>query len=444
MAFIKEIAVKDLFGLYSHRIKVRNKPRVTVVAGPNGIGKSTILSMTQALMTGDGRELVKHDFHEFSVELQNGQRLNAEQIVDDDEEDPSRRLVITLFNGDEVVARDEFEPASAPHDLALPPYVEQQGPDIFFDRRMAEYLTYEEASLRYGRPRRPGQPLRQPRRGWWFDRDEDEERWNVDFIETKRLDTLIAKRHKGPRKRESDAAPIQIYLEDVTRSLGVAQRQSDRTRQIRDRSFARRLLDKASKMNVKEPLLRKRYAAISEEAERLARNGLLTDSLEVLPESRLTPTDKRILSLFLDDFEAKLRPLRPLSSRVEMLQDVIGSKFLNKRIKVDPARGVEFFAEPDDHPIAPQSLSSGEQHQLALISRLLFREKKGATVLIDEPELSLHVSWQHQMLEDLIEIARVAELSFVLATHSTAIINGQWNLVDELGPIAPPENGDGG
>jgi energy-coupling factor transporter ATP-binding protein EcfA2 len=440
MSFIKEIAVKDLFGLYDHRIEVHSKPRITVIAGPNGIGKSTLLSMTQALMTGDARELGKHDFHEFHVQLRDGHKLTVEQqIVEDDSEETSKRLHVTLAKGDRLIADDTFDPGRAPHDLSLPPYVEQQGPDLFFDRRMGEYFALEEAAARYGRPRHPGRPRQKSR--WWFDQESEDAGWDVDFIETKRLDTLIAKRHRGPRKREAEA-PIQIYLEDVAQRLTLAQRQSDRTRQVRDRSFARRLLDKASKMNVKEPLLRERYAAISREAESLARNGLLTDSLDVLPEERLTPTDKRILSLFLDDFEAKLKPLRPLSSRVEMLQDVIGSKFLNKRIEVDPARGVEFFAEPDNHPIAPQFLSSGEQHQLALISRLLFRENSGTTVLIDEPELSLHVSWQHQMIDDLVEIAKIANLSFVIATHSTAIINGRWDLVDELGPISPREGSD--
>jgi predicted ATPase len=65
----------------------------------------------------------------------------------------------------------------------------------------------------------------------------------------------------------------------------------------------------------------------------------------------------------------------------------------------------------------------------------LFREEEGTTVLIDEPELSLHVSWQHTMVDDLTEIASLVGLSFVIATHSTAIINGRWDLVEELGPI---------
>ena len=43
--------------------------------------------------------------------------------------------------------------------------------------------------------------------------------------------------------------------------------------------------------------------------------------------------------------------------------------------------------------------------------------------------------WQHEMVEDLLEIAKVSDVSFVLATHSTAIINNRWDIVDELGPL---------
>lgn len=443
MGFVRRISVEGLFGLYDHSIDVRSSPRVTVIAGPNGIGKTTLLSLTQALLSGDLRRLAKHDFKQLAVMLQDGRELSATPTtIDGEDDEPPRRIFLKVTKGDETLREEIFDAPAGSHDLALPPYVEQQGLDLFFDQRVDEHLTYDEALARYGRLRHHGKPQSSARAVW---RDDEREDWKIDFIETKRLDTLMAmgRRHRGSRKREPDSAPIHVYLNEVTQRLAIAQRQSDRIRQVRDRSFARRLLDKASKMRVKEPELRERYADIGAEAKQLARNGLLTDSLDVLPQSKLTPTDRRILSLFLDDFEAKLKPLRHVSSLVERLQSVLDSKFLNKSVGVDPAKGVQFFASPDGHPIAPEALSSGEQHQLALISRLLFRETPGTTVLIDEPELSLHVSWQHEMIDDLAEIAKVANLSFVLATHSTAIINGRWDLVEELAPFdAQKESSD--
>ena len=138
-------------------------------------------------------------------------------------------------------------------------------------------------------------------------------------------------------------------------------------------------------MSVNAEALRTRYAAVGLRASHLTANGLLADTLDVLPRGRPNPTEKRILSLFLDDFEAKLQPLDPVSAKVDRLGAIVGHKFLNKSVGIDPAKGVVFLAAPADREIAPEALSSGEQHELALISRLLFSEAPGTTVFIDEP-----------------------------------------------------------
>lgn len=433
MSFISKISVHGLFGLYDHSIELRARPRVTIIAGPNGVGKTTLLSLTQALLTGRYRDVAKRRFDQLAVSFQDGSEVRASPIVDDEAEEGMARLRLNLTSSsgsaDEVV----IEIPSVEAELALPPYVEQRGPETFFDQRMGEIISLEEARHRYGGPRAAPRHLA-PRGPKWSDQED----WKVDFIETKRLDTLIAAeaRHRNPRRRDSEVAPIHTYLRAVSRTLESARVESTRTRQRRDRNFVRRLLEtKASRATVNEPRLRERYRTIEQEAETLAKNGLLTDSLDILPEAKLNPTEKRIIKLFLDDFETKLKPLRPVASKVENLRTIIDSKFLNKKIQIDPTSGVVFKSEPSGQTIAPESLSSGEQHQLALISRLLFTEKRGTTVLVDEPELSLHVSWQHEMVEDLIQISRLADISFVLATHSTAIINGRWELVEELGPL---------
>ena len=53
-------------------------------------------------------------------------------------------------------------------------------------------------------------------------------------------------------------------------------------------------------------------------------------------------------------------------------------------------------------------------------------------MLIDEPEISLHAAWKHSFLEDISRVAEVNELQILLATHSAGIVNGRWDLVEEL------------
>jgi predicted ATPase len=439
MPFLRRIQIEGLFGLYDHEIRFRDS-RVTIVAGPNGIGKTTLLGLTRSVLQGTYRDAARAVFTRLVIESESGQVLVvspvpldesiAEDQPDRGEEIP-RRLRLELHEGEQRVAEATIEALSHPLHLALPTYVEPHGRDTYFDTRTGDLISVEEAIYRYGGRHRAGgvrEADRESQVPEWFDPDQ----WRVDFIETKRLDTLISR--GAPRRRDAGPAPIDVYLGDVRQALETARRDSAVIRQRLDRTYVRRLLNRA-KDTVNETALRERYSRIESLAGELQANGLLSDSLEVLQSGKLTPTDKRIVNLFLDDFEAKLRPLIPVSQKLEQLRAVIGGKFVNKTISVDPASGIVFLAMPDNQPISPDALSSGEQHAFALISRLLFTEQPDTTVMIDEPELSLHVSWQHAMVDDLAEIAPVAGLRFLLATHSTAIINNRWELVEELGPI---------
>jgi len=89
-------------------------------------------------------------------------------------------------------------------------------------------------------------------------------------------------------------------------------------------------------------------------------------------------------------------------------------------------------------------LSSGEQHLVALFAMLLFSAGPASIVLIDEPEISLHAAWKHSFLDDISEVARLADLQVLLATHSSGIINGRWDLTEELAymPATATESSD--
>ena len=87
--------------------------------------------------------------------------------------------------------------------------------------------------------------------------------------------------------------------------------------------------------------------------------------------------------------------------------------------------------------IPVEDLSSGEQHLVALFTMLLFSAHENTVILIDEPEISLHATWKHQFLSDIMKISSLRGIQVILATHSTAIINGQWDITRELS--LPPE-----
>ena len=77
-------------------------------------------------------------------------------------------------------------------------------------------------------------------------------------------------------------------------------------------------------------------------------------------------------------------------------------------------------------------LSSGEQHEVVLLYELIFNVKPDILVLIDEPEISLHITWQKEFLNDLLRIIKIQNIQVLIATHSPSIINDRWDLVYNL------------
>lgn len=72
-------------------------------------------------------------------------------------------------------------------------------------------------------------------------------------------------------------------------------------------------------------------------------------------------------------------------------------------------------------------LSSGEKQLVILFSQLAFAKDANKDVfIIDEPELSLHLSWQEKFVDALQRSS--PEMQFILATHAPAIINNQSRL----------------
>lgn len=116
---------------------------------------------------------------------------------------------------------------------------------------------------------------------------------------------------------------------------------------------------------------------------------------------------------------------------IELLTGIVNNRFNHKQMKINSRDGI-VFTTPFGKTLRPENLSSGEQHILLLLYRLLFKVKPDSLILIDEPELSLHILWQQVFLKDLEKIIRLAGVDILVATHSPQIIHDRWDLAVEL------------
>ena len=66
MMRISKVSVKGLFGKFDHEIPLNQESRITIIHGPNGVGKTvTLLELVQGLFNYDYELLGETPFDEF-------------------------------------------------------------------------------------------------------------------------------------------------------------------------------------------------------------------------------------------------------------------------------------------------------------------------------------------------------------------------------------------
>lgn len=119
---------------------------------------------------------------------------------------------------------------------------------------------------------------------------------------------------------------------------------------------------------------------------------------------------------------------------LNLFSDIIShSGFVNKKMEIDPRFGYRFVVENDVHEILDlECLSSGEQHLLVMAYELLFKAFDDSIVLIDEPEMSFHLMWQLNFMNDLKAIVKQRGVQAIVSTHSPQTFNMDWDYAVDL------------
>jgi predicted ATP-binding protein involved in virulence len=105
----------------------------------------------------------------------------------------------------------------------------------------------------------------------------------------------------------------------------------------------------------------------------------------------------------------------------------------HKSLFFGPSGSLSVLVREDEVARPISALSSGERQLVVILTHLAFnsRAKLANVLIIDEPELSLHLRWQELFVDAII--AASPGIQLVLATHSPAIIGDRvGNCIDVL------------
>ncbi len=140
---------------------------------------------------------------------------------------------------------------------------------------------------------------------------------------------------------------------------------------------------------------------------------------------RYTPSDRWDESVekylfWLNYLDLEDRGKNMPANRFSQATEVVNKILDGKRIaRVEKGRVVIDTKEGETHGL--DDLSSGEKQLALLLIDISRRIVPGSVILIDEPEISLHATWQRGLMAALDRIIEQYDAQVILATHSLEI-----------------------
>lgn len=455
---LKSIKASGLQGLFTYEIEFSESSDTIILIAPNGFGKTAFLALINACLQFNLIEAEEHNFETLDVIFEDGSRwLFTKATLAPDEEtlrmqDRSVRLHGRRIRRRQAMVKVEFydqkgrvkkskdihllekapiEVLALAVERALP--VSRETFDTFRDIRHGDIVHIAEIIERYKSVLLSDSESRDyiGRYSPGFLQEADDH-MNCVFIETQRL--LFSKR---PRPgTEISKEPEEEILRQAQHLASILQNTYANyasTSQSLDRSFPNRLIARAEGRGHRDTgSLRSDLDSIEARRKALTEAGILIEDAAhvIAPKDEFLPNVADALAIYVEDSKKKLEAFEEIYPKVSVFRELLSKKLAPKELVISRDKGAEVRGRSESVPL--DRLSSGEKHEFIMLFRLIFETPSDSLVLIDEPEISLHVAWQLEFMSDLRRVQGANRFQCIIATHSPQIIQGAENIVFDL------------
>lgn len=158
--------------------------------------------------------------------------------------------------------------------------------------------------------------------------------------------------------------------------------------------------------------------------ERIGDNMPPQDKAQILAliESGEIFTEHDALAYFLANLVKVYEQQKVNDNAIKQFTEKSNRYLVDKKVVYDEsAVEISIKRRKNDHPVSISSLSSGEKQIISLFSRLFLEKSKQVAIFFDEPELSLSIEWQKQLLPDIVQSGLCGFL--FCTTHSPFIFD---------------------
>ena len=120
-----------------------------------------------------------------------------------------------------------------------------------------------------------------------------------------------------------------------------------------------------------------------------------------------------------------------LSKKKSRFQDMIDDLFADTGKHIVRTENEIRFTQIGEL-LTPYQLSSGEKQMLVILLTVLVEDELPYVLFMDEPEVSLHIEWQKQLIDLIMELN--PHVQIILTTHSPAVVMNGW--IDQVTEVS--------
>ena len=384
-----KIIVTKLFGRFDYEFDMgdMSKSGIIILSGPNGFGKTVILECINAISTSDLSFFFNLNFKSFEVNRsETGFGIQIKKQNDE-----------LIVNGTKLSEKQLN-------------YWGRDGRLKFLDGNDMEKLDII---------------LKDMQKVFGDIRYIKEQR----LIEVQSAETVVSRQNNRKSVQKILAVNnIQKKLEEQIRNLDSVYSQLSNEL---DRTFVKRLFE--LKEGISEAEFNEKINQVRKKVQKLNDSGI--SKMGTLDVTTFKKEDARALKIYFDDFDKKYQVYEKMIEQIELFKQIVNAHFRFKQLKITDKQSLEVIDNETKERIRLSYLSSGEQEILVLYYKLLFEIPEKKIVLIDEPEISLHIAWQRMFAQDLEKIVKLRNIFAVVATHSVQIVTGNRHIQYDLGEM---------
>ena len=116
-----------------------------------------------------------------------------------------------------------------------------------------------------------------------------------------------------------------------------------------------------------------------------------------------------------------------VEKNIQNLFDLIDEFFVltGKKVSIDKnTNKLVFTFQGTNTTIGIEELSAGERQLLLILLKTFLKQDSPYLLLMDEPEISLHIEWQSKLIDSLLRLN--PNVQIILTTHSPSVFAAGW------------------